>query len=370
MAKTTTGYWAFVPTAPSAAAVQFDAHLTLLLSQADAALGELSGLGNYLPNPDLLIAPYIKREAVASSRIEGTQADLSDLLLDEIEPKRTPAGSDVYEIRNYVAALNLGMRKLQELPLAGRLVRELHAVLMQGVRGERMTPGEFRRTQNWIGPPGSTLTSATYVPPPPEEMLECLNHWERFLNETGTLPALIQCALIHENFEAIHPFLDGNGRIGRLLITLFLMERKRLSKPLLYLSSYIERHKRDYYELLQQIRTEGDWSGWIVYFLTAVGETARAAIEQGESILSLRAQARSQLDKEHRAISLMDSLFVNPYMNVSRASDVLGVTPPTARKTIDRLVNIGLLEESPGREWGRTWLSRPILKAVSEPDSM
>jgi Fic family protein len=204
----------------------------LLLSQADAALSELSGLGRYLPNPDLLIAPYVKREAVASSRIEGTQADLSDLLLDEIEPKRTPPGSDVLEVRNYVAALHRGIRDLEKLPLSCRLVRELHAVLMQDVRGHDQTPGRFRRSQNWIGPPGCTLADATYVPPPEPEMHECLKHWEQFLHQRGQMPELIQCARIHEHFEAIHPFLDGNGRIGRLLITLFLIERGRLSKPL------------------------------------------------------------------------------------------------------------------------------------------
>jgi len=364
--QTLTGYRAFIPK-PLPPQIVYDASLTLLLSQADAALSELSGLGRYLPNPDLLIAPYVKREAVASSRIEGTQADLSDLLLDEIEPKRTPAGSDVYEIRNYVAALNLGMRKLNELPLASRMIRELHRVLMQGVRGNAMTPGEFRKTQNWIGPPGSTLSTATYVPPPPDEMYECLKLWERFVNERGTMPELVQCAIMHEHFEAIHPFLDGNGRIGRLLITLFLMERNRLSKPLLYLSSYIERHKRDYYDLLQGIRTDGDWQGWIRYFLTAVRETARGAIDQSQSILALRDKYRAKLEKEHRALALLDSLFINPYTSVARAAKTLGVAHPTAKKTIDQLVTVKMLQESTGRDWGRTWLARPILKAVNEP---
>jgi Fic family protein len=365
--KSTTGYWAFIP-APLPPPLEYPPHLTLLLSQADAALSELSGLGRYLPNPDLLIAPYVKREAVASSRIEGTQADLSDLLLDEVQPKRTPAGSDVYEVRNYVAALNLGIRKLDKLPLASRLVRELHAVLMHGVRGGggAMTPGEFRRSQNWIEPPGSTLADATYVPPPPDEMHECLKRWEQFVNERDRMPELIQCALLHEHFEAIHPFLDGNGRIGRLLITLFLMERNRLSKPLLYLSSYIERHRRDYYDLLQRVRTDGDWPGWIRYFLTAVRDTARGAIDQSHSILSLREKYRAKLAKEHRALALLDTLFVNPYTTVAHAAHALGVAHPTAQKTIDRLVKVKMLAESTGRDWGRTWLAKPILQAVNE----
>jgi Fic family protein len=364
--KTLSGYWAFVPAAPPPE-IRFDRDLSLLLSQADAALSELSGLGRYLPNPDLLIAPYVKREAVASSRIEGTQADLSDLLLDEIEPKRTPAGSDVFEIRNYVAALNLGIRKLKDLPLAGRMVRELHAVLMKDVRGQEKAPGEFRRTQNWIGAPGSTLATAIYVPPPPDEMHECLKRWEQFVNARDVFPELIQCAILHEHFEAIHPFLDGNGRIGRLLITLFLMERNRLSRPLLYLSSYIEQHKRDYYDLLQRIRTHGDWPAWLRYFLTAVRDTARGAIEQSHSILSLRDEYRNKLGKLHREQALLDSLFINPYTTVARAAKLLGVTHPTAQKAIDRLTSVGMLEETTNRAWGRTWLARPILNAVNSP---
>ncbi|MCG3130331.1 MAG: hypothetical protein FLDDKLPJ_01085 [Phycisphaerae bacterium] len=362
--KTSTGYWTFIPR-PLPPKIEYTAELTLLLSQADAALSELSGLGRYLPNPDLLIALYVKREAVASSRIEGTQADLSDLLLDEIEPKRTPPGSDVLEVRNYVAALNRGLRQIEKLPLAGRLVRDLHKVLMHGVRGQERTPGDFRRTPNWIGPPGSTLMTATYVPPPPDpEMHECLKHWEVFVNQRGTMPELVQCALIHEHFEAIHPFLDGNGRIGRLLIMLFLMERGRLSKPLLYLSSYIEQSKSTYYESLQRIRTHGDWPAWLRYFLTAVRDTGRSAIAQSQSILKLRDAFRGKLAKQHRALMLLDELFVNPYTTVTRASEQLGVTPPTAQKTIGILEKAGMLSEATGARWGRVWLARPILKAV------
>jgi Fic family protein len=364
--KALAGYWAFIPAHPPPR-IDYDAALILLLSQADAALSELSGLGRVVPNPDLLIAPYVKREAVASSRIEGTQADLSDLLLDEIQPKHTPPGSDVYEIRNYVAALNLGIRKLAKLPLASRLIKEMHFVLMQGVRGQGLTPGEFRRSQNWIGPPGSMLADATYVPPPPDEMHECLKHWERFVNDRGTMPDLVQCAIVHEHFEAIHPFLDGNGRIGRLLITLFLTERNRLSKPLLYLSSYIERHRQEYYDLLQRIRTHGDWLNWTRYFLTAVRDTARNAIDQSQTILSLRDRFRVKLGKSHRALSLLDNLFINPYTTVARAARELGVTAPTARKTIDQLVKVKMLKEATGRVWGRYWLAQPILAVVNEP---
>lgn len=362
--RTPTDYWAFVP-APLPPEIDYSAPLILLLSQADAALSELSGLGRYLPNPDLLIAPYMRREAVASSRIEGTQADLSDLLLNEVEPRSTPPGSDVIEVRNYVAAMNAGIAKLPQIPLSGRLVRELHAVLMAGVRGQERTPGEFRRSQNWIGAPGSTLQTAAYVPPPVPEMNECLGNWEKFVHQRGSLPELVQCALIHEHFEAIHPFLDGNGRIGRLLITLFLIERGRLSKPLLYLSTYIERNRPAYYDLLQRIRTHGDWSGWLVYFLTAVRVASRAAIKQSQTILRLREDYRRQLGpRDHRAHALLDALFVNPYTTVSWAGRTLHITAPTATKTIKELEKVGMLQEVTGRDWGRFWLASPILKAV------
>lgn len=362
--KTSTGYWAFVP-ARLPPAISYDADLVRLLSEADAALSELSGLGRYLPNPDLLIAPYIKREAVASSRIEGTQADLSDLMLDEVEPKLTPAGSDVLEVRNYVAALNVGIERLDKLPLSCRLVRELHAVLMKNVRGQEMTPGQFRRSQNWIGPPGSTLQTAVYVPPPADpEMKDCLTAWERFLHEREQMPVLVQCALMHEHFEAIHPFLDGNGRIGRLLVTLFLIERKRLSRPLLYVSSYIEAHRNEYYAHLQRVRTHAAWSDWLRFFLVAVRDTARSAIDQSQSIVDLRQRLHAKLAHQHRAQALLDALFVNPYTTVARAALHLGVTAPTAAKTIQALEKARVLEEATGRDWGRLWVARPILNAL------
>src|SRR3984957_20520943 len=354
--KTLQGYWAFVPAAPPPA-IEYDASLAILLSSADAALSELSGLGRYLPNPDLLIAPYLKREAVASSRIEGTQSDLNDLLMDELAPEQTAPGSDVSELRNYVAAMNLGVEKLRRLPVAGRLVRGVHRVLMRGVRGVHATPGAFRTPPNWIGPAGSTLTDAAYVPPPPDRMHDCLVAWERFVNQRDIMPDLVQCAIMHEHFESIHPFIDGNGRIGRLLITLFLIERGRLSKPLLYLSSYIEAHRRDYYDLLQGIRTDGNWRPWLVYFLTAVRETAREAVQRSHSLLRLRDKCRSKLGQNHRAAALLDHLFVNPYITVARAAERLGVAAPTATNSITALEKVGMLQERTGRGWGRIWVA-------------
>lgn len=358
------GYHAFIPS-PLPPKLTYTTELTLSLSRADAALSELSGLGRLLPNPHLLIAPYIRREAVLSSRIEGTRASLSDILLDEMEVD-VPHGdeADVREVRNYVAALEYGIQRLDTLPLSLRLVRELHARLMKGVRGERATPGEFRRSQNWIGPSGSTPATAVYVPPPPAEMEKSLSDWENFLHERDTMPDLIQCALIHEQFEAIHPFLDGNGRLGRLLITLFLMERGRLSQPLLYLSAYIEEHRQDYYDLLQRVRTRGDWDGWLRFFLAGVAETAMDARQRAGELMELREEFRARLAGKARALALLDELFVNPYLTVARAERLLGVSNPTARQAVALLRQQGMLEEVSGRKWGQLYLARPILGVI------
>jgi Fic family protein len=356
------GYTAFVP-APLPPDLVYDRRLVFVLSRADAALSELSGLGRQLPNPHLLIAPYVRREAVLSSRIEGTRASLSDLLLDEAQVDRSE-DADVREVRNYVDALEHGLERLRNLPLSLRLVRELHERLMQGVRGDRATPGEFRRSQNWIGPAGSTPATAPYVPPPPDRLMESLSNWEQFLHDREGFPDLIQCAILHEQFEAIHPFLDGNGRVGRLLITLFLVERGRLSQPLLYLSDYIEARRQEYYDSLQRVRTEGDWSGWLRFFLVGVEETARAAVRQAGLLMDLREVHRRRLSRKPNALRLLDELFVNPYLTAARAMRALGVSDPTARQAIAQLQAEGLLSEITGRHWGRVYLARPILEAI------
>ena len=363
------GYHAFVP-APLPPKLAYDDVVVLALSRADAALSELSGLGRHLPNPHLLIAPYVRREAVESSRIEGTTTTLAELLLEEVAAgaaRRDP--NDVREVRNYVTALEHGVTRLRTLPLSLRLVRELHARLMRGVRGETATPGEFRRSQNWIGAPRSTPETAVYVPPPPEYLTDALGAWERFLHERTRLPDLVQCALLHEQFEAIHPFLDGNGRVGRLLITLFLIERGRLSQPLLYLSAYIERHRREYYERLQAVRTDGDWTGWLLFFLTGVEETAKEAVGQADRLMNLRERWRARLADYPKAAALIDALFVNPYMSVARAQRILKVSNPTARQAVARLEKLGMLTEVTGREWGRLYLARPILRAIERVEA-
>ena len=360
-----TGYHAFVP-APLPPKVTFDQDLVLSLSRADAALSELSGLGRMLPNPHVLIDPLVRREAVLSSRIEGTQASLSEVLLDEATP--TPAAKsgkvdDLREVHNYVAALNHGIARLKELPLSLRLVRELHSKLMTGVRGEHATPGEFRRSQNWIGPAGSNLMNAPYVPPPVDEMTELLSDWERYLHVRDAMPELVQCAILHEQFEAIHPFLDGNGRVGRLLITLFLIERGRLSQPVLYLSDFVERHKSDYYDLLQRVRTHGEWIPWIRYFLAGVEATAKDASTRAQRLLDLRETLFRDTKGAH---ALVDQLLTNPYITIATVAKVLDVTTPTATRLVRELEGRGILRETTGRNWGRIYLAPGVLSALEQ----
>lgn len=368
LVSTPQGFLAFVPN-PLPPPLVLDMGLALALSRADAALSELSGLGGQLPNPHLLISPYIRREAVLSSRIEGTKASLSDLLIDEIADGHAKATSsdDIKEVRNYVRALEHGLATLPELPLSLRLIREIHAKLMEGVRGEKMTPGEFRRSQNWIGPTGSTPMTAAFVPPPADEMVDCLGEWEKFLHVRDVIPDLIQCAMMHVQFETIHPFLYGNGRVGRLLVTFFLMERGRLSQPLLYLSAFIDAHKNDYYDLLQRVRTHGDWVSWIRFFLQGVTEIAIEAGQQAKELHRLREQYRAQLRDKPNALVLIDELFTNPYMTVARATEVLGKTHPTAKAAITVLEKNQILKEITGRQWGRFYVCRPVLDALEKP---
>ncbi len=361
--KHATGYHAFIP-AELPPDLKFDEDLIMMLSRADAALSELSGMGSVLPNPHLLIRPLVRREALQSSRIEGTQASLSEVLLDEAQPPAVKPGNadDLREVQNYVTALEHGLARLPHLPLSLRLVREIHEKLMTGVRGEKATPGEFRRSQNWIGPAGSNLMNAPYVPPPLDEMHALLGDWEKYLHVRDRYPDLVQCAILHEQFEAIHPFLDGNGRVGRLLITLFLVERGRLSRPLLYLSDFVERHRGDYYDLLQRVRTHGDWTPWLRYFLAGVDETARDASDRARRLLDLREAMLKEAEQ-----ALVDQLFDNPYVSIAKAAEVLGVTHPTATRVLRKLQEKGVLTETTGRSWGKLYLAKGVLAALDSP---
>ncbi len=370
--KTERGYWAFVPN-PLPPAIAYTKELVALLSEADHQLGNLSGVGALLPNPDLLITPYIKREAVLSSKIEGTQASLSDLFYFEAankeERRRETERTDVLEVVNYVHAMNYGIKRLKELPLCLRLIREIHKELMRGVRGEHLTPGEFRRSQNWIGPPGCTLNEAEFIPPPVQEMNEALKDFEKFLHERENFPGLIQCALIHYQFEAIHPFLDGNGRIGRLLITLFLCEKKYLVYPLLYLSSFFEKYRNEYYDRLMAVSEKGVWEEWIKFFLRGVAVQSKDAVKNSRSILNLLEKYRKLIQQQRTSIyvlKLLEEIFLNPFVTVPYASKKLETTYPTAKSAIQRLKEAKILFEVTDKRWGKVYCAKELLELLEE----
>lgn len=361
------GYIAFVP-APLPPSLQWTPQLIRALSDADRLVGRLAGEGGRLPNPHLLLRPFIRREAVLSSRIEGTQATLSELLAAEagVSVERSPA--DLREVGNYVTALEYGVRRLKKLPLSLRLIRELHAKLMAGVRGNHATPGEFRRSQNWIGPAGCTLANATYVPPPPDEMTACLEQWETFLHDRS-LPPLVQVALAHYQFEAIHPFLDGNGRVGRLLITLFLIERGVLPTPLLYLSAFFEAARRDYYDHLLGVSTRGEWSAWLHYFLNGVARQAEDALSRAERINTLLVKWRATVSGAASKVPLamVDMLAANPYLTINHVAKQLGVAYTTAQRAVDRLVALSIVKEISQAKRDRVYCAVTILNILEEP---
>jgi Fic family protein len=356
--RTLDGNVAFVPH-PAPRTLELSGDAIALLDEASNGLGLLAGIGRRLPNPHLLISPYLRREAVLSSRIEGTQTSLSDVFALEAEQLSLIEAPDVQEVRNYVHAYEHGLERLATLPLSLRFVRELHEHLLSGVRGG-VRPGQFRSDQNWIG--GATARDAVYVPPPPQEMRDRLADLERYLHER-TLRPLVQAAVIHYQFEAIHPFDDGNGRVGRLLVLLFLAERGLLPQPLLYLSAFFERTRSAYYDGLLRVSTHGDWDGWLRYFLEAVRVQAREAADLADRLLALQARYRAALQAEHataNALALVDALFENPYVSAAVAERRLGVSAPTARATIRALEERGILREITGRRWGRVFRAEEV----------
>ncbi len=361
-------HWAFSPNPlPPAGLEKFSVELVGILSQADQGMGVLKSLSRLIPNPNLLVAPYIRKEAVQSSRIEGTQASLTDIFYYEAS-KEGPKHKDVLEILNYVRAMNYGLSRLGELPLSLRLIREIHQKLMEGVRGEKMKPGEFRTTQNWIGPPGCSLIDATYVPPPVSEMNEALGRWEEFLHKEDSISPLIKCALMHYQFEAIHPFLDGNGRMGRLLITFYLYEKGFLEHPILYLSDYFERYRNEYYDLLLGVSRDGNWDAWLKYFIRGVAEQCKIAEETGYKILDLQKKYHQRLQKESvttPVFQLLDMLFLNPFVSLPGVSDYLRITWPTAKSAVERLVKLGILREVSGRKRSRIYCAENLLNIIA-----
>lgn len=364
------GYWAFVPN-PLPPPLELTWELAGEISAADRALSELAGVTRTLPNPHLLIRPFMGREAVLSSRIEGTQASLSDLFYFEASNKPPSEFSDVLEVRNYVRALEHGLKRLDELPVCLRLLKEMHAELMRGVRGDHLTPGEFRTSQNWIGPEGCTLNEAKFVPPPPEDLAEALGELEKFWHAPSPLPLVVRLALVHYQFEAIHPFLDGNGRIGRSLLILLLCAEKVLPQPMLYLSAYFERNRQEYYRLLLAVSREGCWQEWVRFFLRGVAEQARDAINRSEKLLALWQAYRGKLQSARSSallLKLVDGLFDRPFLSFVKAQKSLGVTFRAAQLNVFKLVEAGILHErGEGRTYGRIFVAHEIM-AVLEPD--
>jgi Fic family protein len=360
-------YRAYVPD-PLPPPLEWSAGLAAALSSADRAIGRLAGEGRRLPNPHVLIRPFMRREAVLSSRIEGTRATLGELLAAEAGATVARSPADLHEVGNYVGALEFGVKRLQAMPLSLRLVRELHKHLMRGVRGDVATPGEFRRNQNWIGRPGSTLATATFVPPPPERLMECLGPWEEYLHDES-LPPLVHAALVHSQFEAIHPFLDGNGRVGRLLITLLLVARDVLPSPLLYLSAWFEATRAEYYSRLLGVTQRGEWEEWVEYFLAGTKSQAEDALARIRRIDDQLARWRVKLARESSRVPerAIDLFAENPFWTVKKLAERLGVAFTTAQRAIDRLESAGIVSLASEGKRDRVYCARRILEILEEP---
>lgn len=366
------GYSAFVPfDLPPEPPLEFDDELQGLLSRADRALGRLDGSIQSLPNPELFVFMYVRKEAVLSSQIEGTQASLGDVLEVEAQIFDPTRPDDTEEILNYVNAMNYGLERLTELPMSLRLVREIHERLMKGVRGQHATPGDFRTSQNWIGPQGASLNQATFVPPPPHLLPGLLGNLERYIHTEDNTPLLIRLALIHAHFETLHPFLDGNGRMGRLLIAFSLCEQTVLLSPVLYLSHYLKRNRTTYYANLQAIRETGDWESWVKFFLRGVAEVANEATETSRNIVQMREEHREQLIENlgrgaANGLKLLESLYRRPIFAVGNVSDLLGVSPQAANKLTDKFEQLGLVKEITGNKRNRVFRYDPYIALFSD----
>jgi Fic family protein len=366
------GYRAFLPAPlPPEPPIHLSGQLQSLLSRADLALGRLDGSIQTLPNPDLFVYMYVRKEAVLSSQIEGTQSSLQDLLSAEAQIFAPERPRDVDEVVNYVRAMNHGLSRLKDLPVSVRLIREIHGELLAGVRGSHLTRGELRQTQNWVGPAGCTLSEAIFVPPPPQNLPDALGALERFLHEDNGLPLLIKIGLAHAQFETIHPFLDGNGRVGRLLITFLLCENGVLQKPVLYLSHYFKRHRQQYYELLQATRERGAFEEWLEFFLAGVGEVSGEATDTARRILALREHHRMVIaDRLGRAGGnghrVLEHLFEHPIVSITEIADLIGVTYVAANHLIGRLTAVGVLAEITGQTRNRRFRYDPYVTLFAE----
>jgi Fic family protein len=339
------------------------------LSVADRALGRLDGIATLLPDKALFLYMYVRKEAVLSSQIEGTQSTLSDLLLFETEAEAGTPIDDIREVSNYVDAMMYGLDRMKALPISLRLIREMHDRLMKGSRGGTKSPGEFRRSQNWIG--GTRPGNAIYVPPPVSELSSCLDAFEKFIHaETPGIPLLIKAGLLHVQFETIHPFLDGNGRLGRLLITLYLCSQQALREPLLYLSLYFKQHRTDYYRLLQEVRERGTWEAWLEFFLDGVAQTADQAFDSAVRITALFKTDREHIaatgDRAGSVLRLHELFQANPYLTATTAAKKSGLTIPTVNSALAELQRLAVITEITGRKRGRVFCYKSFLDILSE----
>lgn len=366
-------YWAFVPN-ELPPGLDWDEELVLVLAEAERSLGELKGLGQTMPNPHLPVGPFIRREAVFSSRIEGIETDIADLYAYEAGQLSLPglgrpgvSESDVWEVLNYVRALEYGLERMRTSPVSLRLIRQLHLRLMGGVLGERATPGDFRRSQNWIGRPGCTLHEADFVPPPPTEMHTALDAFEKYLHGDDQYPPLVRLALIHYQFEAIHPFVDGNGRIGRLLVSLLLVQWGLLPLPLLHLSAFFERHRDEYYELLIGVSERGAWKAWLAFFLRGVAEQSGDAMARAKQLQDLQLDWRERLAGVRSALPLRlaDMLFETPLVSIPQVRHALDVTYPTAQNRVDTLVEADILRQVGESSYGKTFVAWEIFDIIT-----
>lgn len=367
-----TGYRAFIPCSlPPESPLKYDDELRNLLSEADRALARLDGITTVLPNPELFVGMYVKKEALLSSQIEGTQASLEGVLKFEADLTPSEDITEIKEVINYIKALDYGIKRLKNLPLSNRLIKEIHKILISGTRGSHKTPGEFRKTQNWIGPAGANLDEATFVPPPPDSVSELMSELEKFIHKKDDIPPLIKIALIHSQFETIHPFLDGNGRIGRLLITFYLYWRGILSHPLLYLSFYLKKHREKYYDWLMKVRLNGDWEGWIKFFLKGVAEVSDEATLSAREIIKLKEHLiRTLIEKKigsGYAVGLIELIFFMPIVTSTEIQSKLGIkSKDTVNSLLKRFVELNILQEVSGKKRYKKYMFSKYIEIIKK----
>ncbi len=346
--------------------MEYSKEIVLALSKADSTLSKLSGAGLLLPNPNLLVVPYLKKEALSSSRIEGTRISLSDYFLSEAKDAQKES-LDATEVGNYLKSMNYALRQIKEGVIDGNLIKKMHGILMKGVRGNELLPGDFRPVQNWIGSPGAKITEATFVPPHQDDVKNLIKDLFDYLDNNDGTPLLIKCAFMHYQFETIHPFCDGNGRIGRSLITLYLCKKDKISKPLLYASDYFEKYRKTYYELLLEANKTGGFEKWVLFFLEAIKVQSEDALDRTIKIQKLREDYREKIKNHKQAVNLLnvlDMLFMNPFIKINKAASALGVTYPTAKKAVDNLIKIGILRPAKDGKRDKLFVAHEILNEV------